>query len=609
MDLTQFDIPQIYFDSGYYRKIDRHFANFICTLEGHKSYELYLAALTVSRYSGIGSICVDLNEEIIGDVPEDIDEKIQLPDLDSWLLKLKEKKVVGDKEKYAPLILDGTRLYLQRYWQYENNVVQKLVELSENRIKKLDTNLLKSGLDILFQSNQDETDWQRLAAENSVLQHLSIITGGPGTGKTTTVVKILLLILEQAIINNSICRIALCAPTGKAAAHLSRSIHNTLSTMRNQNFESLKRFNKYLDLIPEQAFTVHRLLKSIHGTPYFKYNHDNLLPYDLIVVDETSMIDVALMSKLLDALSKKVRIILLGDKDQLSSVEAGSLLGDICSSKKSVINHCVAELKKSYRFGEKSGIGNLSREVNSGNGNEAFKIVLNENKKWEDLSFLKLPQISNQSDYLDFKNNIKEIILSKEHGYDYKNVLKNSNVSEMFKALKNFQILCAVRKGKFGVENLNNLIEEILIEKGLINKKGLWYHGLPIIISKNDYSLQLYNGDIGIVVEENNKLFVYFEEEQVGKNKHPYKRINPLQIKSYEPVYAMTVHKSQGSEFKNVLLVLPDKKSIILTRELLYTGITRAREKFQVMAEKKIFINACKKKIYRMSGLHDKISK
>ena len=485
--------------------------------------------------------------------------------------------------------------------------IKRLVWENENNINH---DKLKAGLERIFPSAQsDDIDWQKVAAFAALTRKFCVISGGPGTGKTLTVAKILTLLLEQ--VHPKSLRIALTAPTGKAAARLQEVVRKAK--------EKLSCSEIIKESIPEEASTIHRLLGSIPGSPYFHHNEKNPLPVDVLVVDEASMVDLALMSKLVRALPMKASLILLGDKDQLSSVEAGAVLGDICDTgnvhnfsrqfsmllekvtgyriptegqkiPKTMINDSIVQLQKSYRFGVKSGIGALSQAVKEGDSNRAFALL--KSGDYPDIKWKDLPKGSY------FSTSIKSQILRGYSGY-----LKADEPREIFRLFECFRILCAIREGPYGVFALNLLTELILKEQKLITPERKWYRGRPILITRNDYQLQLFNGDVGITLsdpEADNELRLFFPDGSGS-----FRKLHHLRLPEHETVYAMTVHKSQGSEFDKVLFILPDRNNPILTRELIYTGITRAKESIEIWGIEAIFKAAVSSKIERASGLRD----
>jgi len=593
--------------------LDIHFARFLSRLTGKDISGLSLAAALVSSYTRQGHVCLDLSsverKELLKG--ENGIDPVVCPELNNWCKQLRETAVVGNPGEYKPLILDDhSRLYLFRYWEYQEKLANSIQRRVSNTIATSDIGHLKEELIRLFPFNDaEEINWQRVAAFTALTKQFCVISGGPGTGKTSIVATILALLLKQT--ESKRPRIALIAPTGKAAAKLQeaiRSIKTKLSCPDNIKEE-----------IPEEASTIHRLLGTIPDSPYFRHNAKNTLPVDIVVVDEASMVDLALMSKLIQALPLQARIILLGDKDQLASVEAGAVLGDICDTgaehsfsqgfckdckevtgytihtqqnraPESDIRDCIIQLEKNYRFGSDSGIGAVSYAVNTGDGDRAIKLMKGE--KYGDITWKNLPQLK------DLTQVIKATIMQ---GYgDY---LRASDPFKVFQVFERFRILCALRGGPFGVAALNILVEQILREERLINPDRRWYPGRPVLITKNDYNLRLFNGDMGIVLSDpsvNNELRVFFPATD-----GTFKKLHPFRLPEHETVYAMTVHKSQGSEFDKVLLLLPDRESPVLTRELIYTSITRAKKSVEIWGNENVFRTAVSRYIERTSGLRD----
>lgn len=578
--------------------------------------DVWLAAALVSHANRQGHICLDLTmmqgRHLLEG--ENGNASIVCPALDRWIRAIRKTSVVGRPGGYAPLILDAQyRLYLYRYWDYQ----QRLAGWIQQRVDQqadVDLKMLQAGLDRLFpqgagnanSKDPEAMDWQKIAAFVALVKNFCVISGGPGTGKTTTVAKILALMLEQS--GPSPLRIALAAPTGKAAARLQSAIRDS---KKNLDVDTHTRTR-----IPEDASTIHRLLGSISGSPYFRHDQSNPLPADVVVVDEASMVDLALMSKLVQALAPHARLILLGDKDQLASVEAGSVLGDMCDSPgidgfsirhrdlareltgceaplipdsdESIgLADCVVKLRKNFRFGPKSGIGALSRAVNAGQGGRVVSLFTD--KKRGDLTRKSLPHPR------ALAANMRAWVIER-----FSSCIRASSVQEAFARFDQFRILCALRQGPYGVVNLNGIVASILIAQGLITPHATWYRGRPVMINRNDYDLGLFNGDVGMAWpdSETHDLRVFFPVSDGG-----FKKFHPVRLPEHETVFAMTVHKSQGSEFDEVLLVLPDKDVPVLTRELLYTGITRARRRVAVWAGEDVIRAAVSRRIRRMSGL------
>jgi len=594
-------------ESGFFSPLDLHFAKFMDKLSGASSQELVLAAALVSRFTREGHICLDLALQEPLPVSE-IGEAVVFPEAGRWGKKLRQSGVVGGPGDHTPLILDHKdRLFLYRYWEYQEELAKGIKNRigRESRVSEMES--LRQGLNRIFPAvNGDGIDWQKVAAFAAARRRFCVIAGGPGTGKTTTVAKILALLMEQS--KEQRLRTALVSPTGKGAARLQEAMKKVKENLTCE--ENVKA------LIPDNASTIHRLLGPATGSPYFRFNAQNHLPVDAVVVDEASMVDLALMSKLVQALPSQARFILLGDKDQLSSVEAGAVLGDICDTGHSHpfsktfcaeiqkttgyeikgvkaaagMSDSIVQLTRSYRFGDESGIAAASRSVNEGDADAALKILQDQMRG--DLHWKPLPSPKS------LPRALKDRALE-----EFNYLFKASDPHEVFQRLDRFRILCALREGPFGVNAVNLVVEHLFREQKLIRGGGRWYRGRPVLITQNDYNLHLYNGDVGIVLPDpgaEGELRVLFEAPD-----GTLRAFHPVRLPEHETVYALTVHKSQGSEFDRLLLILPDRDSPVLTRELIYTGITRAREGVEVWGHEKVFREAVGRRTTRVSGLRD----
>lgn len=528
---------------------------------------------------------------------------------------LRQQALVACQEgERQPFVLHQNRLYLHRYFQYESRILQRIQAFLQKEGAELEqrVQLLQAQKELIAQLFDTPNapavpDWQLAAAITGVLHNFTIITGGPGTGKTTTVAKILALLFAT----NPQLKVALAAPTGKAAARMAES----LKAARLPVADTIAA--RFQSLTPS---TIHRLLQNKAQSPYFKHHQDNPLPFDVVIADESSMIDVALFSKLLDAIGPDTRLILLGDKDQLASVEAGSLFGDLCqaqsvnqfgadrlqlingfvakperqlpgscetSSQHPLFQH-VVELQYSHRFSGDAGIGKLSRAVIQGNIAELEQIITH--------------------------NKDAEVVMDAEYSTElfekfvagYQAFIREKDTRTALKQLNNLRVLCALREGPQGVNETNRRIEQLLQRKMLINRRGeLFYEHRPVMLTRNYYNLGLFNGDTGILRKDpkDGSLRAFFEKtdgELVG--------IAPGLVPDCETAFAMTIHKSQGSEFTEVLVLMPQGKDLpILTRELLYTGITRARKKVVVQGSADSLLYAAGRSVERGSGMIDRL--
>lgn len=464
----------------------------------------------------------------------------------------------------TPLVLRQDRLYLHRYWQYENRLAGQIrARLAKNAAP----DGLAAALDSYFPpSATAETDWQRAAAAAALTQAFCIIAGGPGTGKTTTVVKILALLQQFAA---APLAIALAAPTGKAAARLQQAVGG--------NKQALPCCAVLKERIPEHVTTLHRLLGARPPSPYFHHNAGNPLPHDVVVIDEASMVDLALMSKLVDALRPDARLILLGDKEQLASVEAGAVLADLTVA----LPAYTVELQTAHRFN--AAIKAFAAAVNGQDADAAWACL---HGGAADIALL-------QDDAVDF-------IVRQQHTYLQK-MRAGAPYAEVYAAFNAFQVLCAVREGPHGVAGINARVEQALGASGHIAGGGLWYAGRPVMITQNDPGLHLYNGDIGICMpdaQSQGRLMVFVQGADGG-----VKRYLPSRLPHCETVFAMTIHKSQGSEFDKVLIVLPETINPLLNKELLYTAATRAKRTVRLVCSETAFRAAVAQKISRIGGL------
>ncbi|OLS64743.1 exodeoxyribonuclease V subunit alpha [Pseudomonas putida] len=650
-------------ERGWLRALDRAFVAFLRDREPQGDPLVLLAAALASHQLGHGHVCLDLQKTLAepdfalslppeGDalagpslLPSQLLERLTG---DTWLQRLQASALVaaGDAPEHAsrPLVLSEGRLYLRRYWTYERQIDSALRQrLSQDEPTPAD---LRARLDNLFKEGAEpgHVDWQKLACALATRSGFSIITGGPGTGKTTTVVRLLALLQAPAVEAGRPLRIRLAAPTGKAAARLTESI--------GQQVERLKVSAEIREQIPCDVSTVHRLLGSRPNSRHFRHHAGNPLPLDVLVVDEASMIDLEMMANLLAAMPDDARLILLGDKDQLASVEAGAVLGDLCrdaeegryspetqawleqvsgeslaasgldsgDAERYPLAQQVVMLRRSRRFGEGSGIGQLARLVNRQLAGEARALL----QKGDYTDVFGLALRGEQDRALD-----RLVLDGLERGpkgplgyRDYLRAIRQGRpcadrsvddpcwsdwALTVLKTFECFQLLCAVRKGPWGVEGLNQRVTRVLTQAGLIEGDLPWYEGRPVLVTRNDYGLNLMNGDIGIALRipdgqsEVAPLRVAFPRND---GRGGVRFVLPSRLSEVETVYAMTVHKSQGSEFAHTALVLPDALNPVLTKELIYTGITRAKDWFSLIEPRKgVLEEAVERKVKRISGL------
>ncbi|MBW1866831.1 MAG: exodeoxyribonuclease V subunit alpha [Deltaproteobacteria bacterium] len=609
------------YSKGYLSRLDLHFARAMGRLAPETSEAVLLAAALCSRFISRGHVCVDLNalagRPVVandGELPG-----ARWPADPGWRVALQASPMTGSPERVAPLVLDaGGRLYLARYWHYQQSLVRALLERAGQREKELAPDLLEKGLDRLFPASPGLSgpDMQRVAAKVSLDRHLTVISGGPGTGKTFTVVKIIALAIEQALnTGRDVPHILMAAPTGKAAARLKDAVINAKTATGAGALVCIDAVKVH---IPEEAATIHRLLGVRRNRPN-RFFHDagNPLAVDILIVDEASMVDLSLMANLVAAVPPHARLILLGDKDQLASVEAGAILGDICtppemprgsaaltetgrrelpplhdSAVQPEIGQCIVNLTHSYRFDSHSGIGCLARAINRGDADEALAVL--QDKARPEVMLV-------DSDDVKWKRECMESLVRQY----YVPCFEDRACAGLLERFAQFRILCALRRGEDGVEALNAVVAAILKKYTGIDTSREWYPGRPIMVTRNDYQLNLFNGDVALIAKpdaEASRLAAFFMD---GNQKA--RMISPARLPAHETVYAMTVHKSQGTEFDAVLLALPRHVSPVVTRELFYTGVTRAKNKVVVLATRDIVKQAVRTRVQRASGLSEKL--
>ena len=592
------------------RDLDYYLAVHLLALAPRPSAELALAIAVVSRANGDGDVCIDLasvaGREVLRDAPQPEWRGIVAPLLPDWVAALRDSGIVGAPGEVQPLILDAAgRLYLAKYFDFEQAIAAGLRQRLAYR-EDIDLARLAPLLARYFPDTR-AGDGQKLAAALAVLRRLAVISGGPGTGKTHTVARILALLVELA--DGQALRIRLAAPTGKAAARLAESIHLSIEQLRDSPATA-----PAVTRMPTEAATLHRLLGYGLGG-VFRHDADNPLSLDVLVVDEASMVDVPLMARLLRATPPDARVILLGDRDQLASVEAGSALGDICNhgratawsddlegrmrtlglapppapadARRGPMADSLVVLTESHRFGATSAIGALARATNAGDVASAATVLeAGGDVGWHALSAEDLGAAIEAEVRLCLA--------------DYRRTADPVDAMRRFSA---FRVLCAVRAGPWGVSALNGHVERALARLGLLAPAGGHYPGRPVLVTQNDYAARLFNGDVGLVLpdaEAGGALRAFFVRPG-GETR----RVVPTRLPPHETCFAMTVHKAQGSEFDRVVVVLPDRDSPVLTRELLYTAVTRAKQSVAIWAPRDALATTLGRRVERSSGLRE----
>ncbi len=583
-------------ESGALEPIDLHFARLLRRLADRGSADVVaLTAALLSRQRCRGHSCVDPGDWAGRPFPAEVGAALPpLPDLASWQRALERSTLVSDGDKPTPLVRDAAgRLYLSRYWHAEQRLARHLRERLESAPPAACAQAFSSLFRQLFgEPEKASTDPQALAAATALASRVTLISGGPGTGKTTTVGRMLALLLTA----DPELRIALAAPTGKAAARLGEAVA--------EQVEQLPIDDRLRALLPSTASTIHRLLGYQPRRDRFRHHARRPLALDVLVIDEVSMVDLLLMDATISALPPGARVVLLGDKDQLTSVETGSVFGDLCAAAgldrttshdratqgssdratraSPLLRGATVELVTSYRFRDQPGIGELAVAVRQGDAGRTIA-VLDDARRGE-VSRLEPPD-----DADSVLAPVKGLIDS---------YLAAASPAEALERLGRFRVLCARRRGSWGVERMNAAVERHLAAAGHQVTEG-FYPARPILITANDYSSRLFNGDLGICWRDG-RLWAFFP----GTGAEP-RRLPLARLPAHETAWAMTVHKAQGSEFDRVLLVLGGTDSRATSRELLYTGATRARRSVVVVGTTEVIRGAVARRSRRVSGLAD----
>ena len=590
-------------NQGVFSTLDVELAQALCRLSGEHDDALALAVALASREVQAGHVCADLKRLAAQPLGDETQTAVRCPALGPWVEQLARSSLVSTQgllDPARPLVLDGQqRLYLARHYEHEQRLAEQLLALvlpapvmSAAETPRLDRApevalppvLDQALLERLFPHQPGKLDLQREAALSARTRRLSIIVGGPGTGKTATVVKLLALLVADALSEGRPPpRTLLVAPTGKAAQRLSESIDRARERLPVE--PNIKR------AIASSASTLHRALGPLDGSlTRFRHGVGQPLECDLVLLDEASMVDLALMRRFFDALPPHARVILLGDPDQLASVEAGSVLYDLCRAAElpgSPLSGSVSRLTQSYRYPEDSGIAALARAVHGQDLDEALRVL-----RAGLLDVALQPPLK-----------ARELgrALEREAKTHYQG-LREDDLETRLLTLDRFRVLCAHRGGPASVEQLNPLLA-----RALGQQRGISYAGRPIIITQNDYATQLFNGDVGVLHgvrgrTQKRELVACFRTAETAA-----RQVSLARLPSHESAYAMTVHKSQGSEFERVAIVLPERPSRILSRELFFTAITRAKLGVSVYAGEASLRACIEQRVERSSGLVDRL--
>ncbi len=594
---------------------DVHVARRIAALAGETDESVALAAAFAVRAPRLGHVFVDL-ERIHETATVDVDDPVDLaalawPQRVDWIARVGASPLVGDDR---PLRLEGSRLYLDRYWSEERQIAADLVALAEPAA--VDSAVLADGIRRLFVGDDREDD-QRVAAAAAVLQRLAVVAGGPGTGKTTTVARMVALLEEQSAAEGGRPPlVALAAPTAKAARRLQEAVHAEAEGL--DVAEEIR-----TRLLALSASTLHRLLgwrRDSHSR--FKHDRGNRLPYDVVIVDETSMVSLSLMARLVEAIRGDARLILVGDPGQLTSVEAGAVLGDIvgpaaeglrisaagrtavssasgvavdAAQASGAIGDGIAVLRHIRRFG--APIQRLAEAIRVGDADGSIAALREDSDE-----ILWIEADAADAGAGDAFAPVRDGAVAV--GRAVSGAARDGDAARALKRLAAFRVLCAHRRGPYGVATWMARIESWLAGSiAGFALDGPWYIGRPLLVTQNDHAIRLDNGDTGVVVAS----------ETTGRPVAAFKRqddivtFSPTRLAAVETVYAMTIHKSQGSQYETAAVVLPDPASPLLTRELLYTGVTRAQTRLILAGTEDAVRAAVLRPVARASGLRERL--
>jgi exodeoxyribonuclease V alpha subunit len=603
--------------AGILAPADVHVAMRLGALTGESDDRVLLAIALTVRNTRHGSVVLDLADAATT-VTADADdsELIETSELcwpapGEWIAACAASPVVADAPGGSPMRLVGSRLWLDRYWRQEAQVAEELLRRSSDRPVDLDLDLLRSDLESLFSGASDAD--QRLATCVAALSRVSVIGGGPGTGKTTTIARLITVLRRQ----RPELRIALAAPTGKAAARLEEAVRSAAGSLTAHDRTQLATMS---------ASTLHRLLGRRPGVASrFRHDRENRLPFDMVIVDEASMVSLTLMARLLEALAPAARLILVGDPDQLASVEAGAVLGDLVEHDdvgprtepfRAMLEHAlpgldcpvrqnasgvalrdsVALLQTVHRFEAGGPIAQLAEHVRAGRADEALTMLTDASygiefhltPDDEPVSGAALQALRRQ--LMDEKALIE--------------AARSGDVVHALEALERHRMLCAHRAGPRGVRHWSDAIERWLAADDplLMPRVDGRYAGQPLLVTSNDYENGLYNGDTGVVVNQGDELAAAFR-----RGGEPV--ILPLvRLSNILPMHVMTVHRAQGSQFEEVTVLLPPATSPLATRQTFYTAITRASKLVRLIGSREAVLTSVNRRAARATGLRDRLA-
>lgn len=595
-------------DAGVFTSYEVHLTATMARLEPSVTDEVIVALAVAARAPRFGHVCVELAEVARQVVPlEDDNDGVILPwpAAKAWGRRLSESSIVSSPEdapdRVRPLVWDGSRVYLQRYWHYELAVADDLPGRAVPACSERDLlaptladALSEQVLDALFTTDRSgQVDLQRLAVLRSLNSGVSIIAGGPGTGKTHTVARILAAADMIAAAEGRELQAALAAPTGKAAVRMEGAVIADMAALRDSGLIDADLAAK---LTGSPALTVHRLLGWRPGT-HFRHDRQHPLPHDLVIIDETSMVSLPLMAKLLDAVRPDAQLVLVGDPFQLASIEAGTVMADLVGPAEdadrvgqSALAGRVTVLRRMRRFAEGSGIAALAEAIRTGDDDAAVDLL---DGPQPDTRWVR----DDDPEGLDLVE--RSVVAA---AIEVAAAAMRGDAGAALAAAQRVKVLAATRRGRLGVYDWSDRIDAAVADAvPAINRPRGWHAGRPIIVTENDRANGVFNGDVGVVTTRTGETTVAFMAAD------GLRYLAPTRLDYVETWWAMTIHKSQGSEFPHAVVSLPPSGSPILTRELLYTAVTRARERVTVIGSEASLRAAIGRPIARASGLRARL--
>jgi exodeoxyribonuclease V alpha subunit len=570
-------------EAGVLTAADVHVAQRFGTILDEADDDVLLATAVAVRAVRHGSIHVDLARvaETVQDLVagEEVDvAALPWPDPTRWVEAVRQSVLVREEV----LRLEGTRLYLDRYWREERQVCDDLVTRIRREPPEPDESLLAEGLTRVFRDGGGKDFGEQRAAVDFGVRHwTTVLTGGPGTGKTTTVAGLLALVAEQhEARTGQLPRIALCAPTGKAAARLQEAVDQAVAELADDTDKAR--------VHGLESMTMHRLLGWRPGShTRFRHHRGNRLPHDVVVVDETSMVSLTMMARLLEAVRPDARLVLVGDPDQLSSVEAGAVLADLVDGLRDRRDSPVHALRTSRRYGPE--IRGLAEALRQGEADAVLAVLAAGGERVERVD----PE--DEAAMAAFRDSVTDV------AWRMRLAAEADDAATALAALHEHRLLCAHRLGPYGVSGWNRLVEQLVAERAGGATYDAWYAGRPVLVTANDPGQRLSNGDMGVTVRTaDGRLRVVLAEQQ-------QRRFAPTRLPEVETMHAMTVHKSQGSQAETVTVVMPPQESRLLTRELFYTAVTRAEERVRIVGTEESIRAAVERQVPRASGLAERL--